>query len=193
MVNANVDALPIDKWVTGKPWERAAASALDRGHYRLIPMRRSSELYFARFWLQTPNGTRDSGYLESGDSMLLHWLVQPDDDDALHDHPWDFESRILSGGYVEEISDGYGKAQAPDEQNREPDLGPTKTWFWNHDEGEIITKKATDLHRIRVLHPNTWTLVITGPRVREWGFHPAGKPWQDWRSYLGIEKTVPGD
>lgn len=164
-------------WVNGKPWERAAFDAMSRGRFRAIPSRTGNHLYLARFWL-TPPVHCDDHEFESGNSILLHHIVRADDDSAVHDHPWDFATRVLSGGYLE---------RRPDSIIRDGDHGPCEFHRVFHNAGEDVRRYATDLHLIESVLPDTWTLVTTGPRTREWGFHPAGEPWVPWRRFLGIE------
>lgn len=165
-------------------WMRgAAAQCILDGHFKLIPNRKKTGPYLLRCWLSTPKLSEEDGQKgwESGNSLLLHRFFAPDDDDALHDHPWDFRTRILAGGYVEflphsmwsasdGIGPGYGQRQA------------------SHLAGSVITHKATDLHAVgsllSALGP-TWTLVETGPRVRAWDFFPPGKPRVPARAFLG--------
>lgn len=91
-------------------------------------------------------------------SVMMHWL-KPDPQPDMHDHPVTFLSLILRGFYVEQIATG----------------GLQKCRWWNF-------KRATDAHRIVWTAPNTLTLVITGPRRREWGFITP-KGWVPWRMY----------
>ena len=79
---------------------------------------------------------------------------------TFHDHPWNFVSVILRGGYVE--------AQAVWDD----------TSFWPVDTkprrlraGSINRKRATELHYVaRLLRKPTWTLVLVGRRQRKWGY-----------------------
>lgn len=45
----------------------------------------------------------------------------------------------------------------------------------------LIRRRANALHRL-VLDRPVWTLVWSGPKVREWGFDIPGKGWTHWRS-----------
>jgi hypothetical protein len=85
-------------------------------------------------------------------SIKLHHIWREDFGRDLHDHPWWFVSLILRGGYVERLW----------REGRER----TRTFHrWR-----LLRRSTPDRHRIeRVLGP-TWSLVITGPSVREWGF-----------------------
>ena len=80
-------------------------------------------------------------------NVYIHRILSADEN-MLHDHPWDFESIILSGGYLEQTESGTER----------------------HKKGDRFHRKAADLHRIVSVQPDTWTLVITGPVVRNWGF-----------------------
>lgn len=173
--------LPLDDWANSPSFfHQTALACYERGDWHPIRGRVDRALYLARFWISPPV-QKKSGVYESGESMLLHWIVRPDDDDAMHDHPWNFRSQILSGGYTEEVP----------EFGWEPydDLGPRETEEQTWTVGELNLKESVSLHKILTVEPETWTLVITDKREREWGFWPAGKPWKQWRDYLGIPKA----
>ena len=98
------------------------------------------------------------------------------DRDGLHDHPWDFQTYILSGGYWETTP--HGK-------------------FWRGP-GYHGISKSTDFHRLE-LDPNnkqqTWTLFMMGPRKKEWGFLDVNNNWIYWEEYLEkrkLEESVNG-
>lgn len=161
-------------WWSGAWWHRAAAEAVLLGRWQEIVDQRSRELYLARFWLSPPLDAPAAGRTvpEAASSCLLHWIVRPDPNGAFHDHPWDFQSVVVSGGYREE------RRESSD--NDAPWLvdlhGPTRG---------LIVRSASDLHRIVEVLGATWTLVTTGPRVREWGFVPAGTTqWFPYRDFL---------
>lgn len=153
-------------------WQaRAASRAMNCGDARLIEGRASNQIYLARFWLHSAKRLPD-GQFDSGNSVLLHWIARDDDDGALHDHPWSFRSNIVSGGYVEELPGGRRIERKC---------------------GDVFNRKATDLHRVVDVQPDTWTLVLTGPKERSWGFLPDGGTWTDWRTYLGLAPNAAGD
>lgn len=106
-------------------------------------------------------------------NIYLHEFKRSDDDRALHDHPWLFNiSLLLRGKYLEHTKRGVQLLQAPAVKFR---FGPAPhriELFNDHDTGEPIP---------------CWTLFITGPRVREWGFHCL-RGWVHWREF-----TAPGD
>ena len=118
-----------------------------------------SEDYMIR-WHLTPEREGRRNY-------FLHKMNGPDLGRDMHDHPWDFTTFILWGGYNESIRLANG--------------APTWTqvpWLSRR------TRKAEYTHAIKRLHKRpTWTLVITGPRRREWGFYTKDG-WVDWRTYV---------
>jgi hypothetical protein len=159
-------------------WVLEACRAIGHGRHTLIRARHADELYLARFWMHEPRWTND-GEPESGNSCMLHYFARPDDDDALHDHPWDFETTVLSGGYLE--------CEPPPDWDR-GDGGPQHNYATRLIRaGMSRFHRADDLHRVASLAPNTWTLMRTGPRKRLWGFHAEGRVWQPWHEYLGTE------
>jgi hypothetical protein len=94
-------------------------------------------------------------------NVYLHRFWRSDDDRALHDHPFDNMSWVLSGEYVEHTPDG------------------SATRF----QGETVTRVATMPHRIEIVGGPVLSLFSTGPIVREWGFHcPQG--WRHWKEYV---------
>ena len=98
-------------------------------------------------------------------TIYLHQVLRDDDDRALHDHPYVSCSIILKGGYIEHMP--Y-------------DIHTRK-------QGQIIFRRAKRAHRIQLLRTGgsvlpAWSLFITGPRIREWGFHcPNG--WVHWKGF----------
>jgi hypothetical protein len=45
-----------------------------------------------------------------------------------------------------------------------------------------VLRKPTALHRVELTHGHCWTLFITGPKVRDWGFQcPHG--WRHWQDF----------
>lgn len=101
-------------------------------------------------------------------NIYLHEVLRDDDDRALHDHPWVNCSIVLRGGYVEVTrKHPAGIARAP---------------------GTMVFRLARELHRLKVHREidgtviPCWSLFITGPVVRSWGFQcPQG--WVHWRKF----------
>lgn len=95
-------------------------------------------------------------------NIYVHKFLRDDDDRAMHDHPWPSMSVLVRGRYIEQTSQG----------RRE--YGP----------GSVLFRGASYTHRVELIDCKPcWTLFITGPRVREWGFHcPQG--WVHWKKFV---------
>lgn len=157
-----------DSWSTaalhGHWWVRAAMECIASDKAQLITSRDNTVVYMLRCWLSPPQPTTAGQHAkyESGNAVLLHWILQPDDIPHLHNHPWEFTTRILAGGYVEERN---GKG-----------LMAERTY----NPGRFAMAGLGDFHRIASHHagpgdPHTgqggsWTLVTTGPRLQPWSF-----------------------
>jgi hypothetical protein len=102
-------------------------------------------------------------------NVYLHNFHRSDDDRARHTHPWLFNiSFLLKGRYREWFGDG------PND-------------FRDLQAGAIKFRWGAAPHRIELTDGPVWTLFITGPRVRQWGFLcPVG--WVHWKDF-----TAPGD
>ena len=119
--------------------------------------------YLLRWWLIPRNRFFN---------LYVHRFCRSDDDRALHDHPWASVSVILDGGYIEHLSDNRQMVRR---------------------EGQITARRASAAHRVQLQDgthapDRVWTLFITGPRIRDWGFHcPRG--WRRWQDFVA---TTPG-
>lgn len=145
-------------------WLSAARDSILANHAQLITSRDGTVVYMLRCWLSPPKECERGQHAkyESGNAVLLHWILQPDDIPHLHSHPWEFTTRILAGGYVEERG---GKGLMHEHERRPKELAMTS---------------LHDFHRIaRHLDGNgdpytglggSWTLVTTGPRLHRWQF-----------------------
>lgn len=99
-------------------------------------------------------------------NVYLHQILHDDEDRALHDHPYANCSIVLRGGYVEVTPKGRFLRR------------PSAVRF----------RLPTAAHRLELRRDEagnaipSWSLFITGPRVREWGFHcPRG--WVHWKLF----------
>lgn len=121
-------------------------------------------------------------------NVYLHKFLRSDDDRAMHDHPWWFMSYIVKGSYWEHRKDRPLTARS------------------YRSAGTFAFRKAEDAHRVElesetltlgpptrdgiVTHYHTqeverpvWTVIVTGPRIRRWGFHcPEG--WKFWEDFV---------
>jgi hypothetical protein len=105
-------------------------------------------------------------------NIYLHNFLRSDDDRALHDHPWANCSVLLRGCYVEHTIAAGGVHHRA--------LLPT---------GTIRARwSGRFAHRVELVNGPCWTLFITGPRYREWGFHCEKTGWMHWKVF-----TAPDD
>jgi hypothetical protein len=113
-------------------------------------------------------------------NVYLHHFLRSDDDRALHDHPWVNASIILKGEYLEHFQNGRIEHRRP---------------------GDVVFRWLHTAHRVELFHGSrrqplhspppieVWTIFITGPKVREWGFlGPQG--WVPWQEFLSREDSV---
>lgn len=99
--------------------------------------------------------------------LRFHRILRADAGRDLHDHPFDFTSLILWGGYTEVRS-------LPDGSTVSHTVGI----------GDVVKRKAEDAHSIVHVLPGTLTLVLGGKKRKEWGFYtPEG--WVHWKEYHG--------
>jgi len=97
-------------------------------------------------------------------NVYLHHILRSDDDRALHDHPWWSFSLILLGVYGEVTGNGVK----------------------GFGTGDVIYRSAEYSHRLTVVSGATvWTLFVTGPRARDWGFYCP----QGWVSHEKFDKV----
>lgn len=105
--------------------------------------------------------------------VYLHHFHRSDQDDP-HNHPWNFVSVILSGGYWEKTPAsgqplGSGRLQ--------------RRWYGP---GRILRRPATWVHAVEVPGGSTpvVTLIFRGPKRQSWGFF-CKHGYRPWRDYLG--------
>jgi hypothetical protein len=109
--------------------------------------------------------------------ILLHHIGEPDNERDPHDHPWNFVSFIVKGGYREELHIYMGLLM------HQRFFRYWKRFTWH----KMDIEKA---HRIIEVDPGTITLIFTGRRSREWGFWtPSG--WVKWNEYLPAQEVPP--
>lgn len=108
-------------------------------------------------------------------SLRLHHFLRSDMERDAHDHPWWFVTLILKGGYTDyRLCDDClgisGEGSGP--------FGYCETCYGiGHlrdrlRPGSIRFRSAT--HRHWVHTENSWSLVLTGPVSRQWGFWDHG-------------------
>lgn len=91
-------------------------------------------------------------------NIYLHRFGRSDYDRALHDHPWASVSLLLKGEMIEHSFKGIKHIYR---------FLP-------------VFRSAKFAHRLELVKGPVWTLFITGPKQRSWGFYcPNG--WKHWR------------
>ena len=96
-------------------------------------------------------------------SVRMHHILRSDIDRHMHDHPFNYMTIILKGGYWEHTPKGV-------------------SWVGK---GSVRVRKAEALHRLELPKDETaWTLFFMGPRKRKWGFQTE-EGWVDYETYLG--------
>lgn len=89
--------------------------------------------------------------LPFGSFRVHHWLG-PDDDRAFHDHPWWFLTLVVRGGYSDVNPKGCDILRAP----------------------ALRFRPALHRHTVKPLPGGAWTVMVTGRKVRAWGFWRGG-------------------
>jgi hypothetical protein len=119
--------------------------------------------YLLRWWILPRNRLCN---------VYLHCFMRSDDDRALHDHPWYSLSLALRGEVLEH-------SVGPDGA---PSTRAIAAGAWR-------LRTATYAHRLELAAgAHCWTLFLTGPVLRVWGFH-CPKGWVRWDVFT---KTTPG-
>ena len=100
-------------------------------------------------------------------NIYLHNFRRSDDDRALHDHPWASASVMLWGSYLEHTIQ-YGGINKVERLSR----------------GDIKVRwTGRFAHRIDLDRGDCWTVFLTGPRYRAWGFHCKNIGWVHWKKF----------
>lgn len=147
--------------------------------------------FFTRKVLHSPD-MPDDPYLTRWTLFSCRWFqimlhkFHRSDNAAVHDHPWSFVSLVLWRGYFEWLE----RRRVTDDEPAYPLWGIRLLRRWPL---SLAFRRAEDRHRVALLgaFPTrellvpthtlpAWTLVVTGPRRREWFFYPQGVrvPWR---------------
>ena len=98
-------------------------------------------------------------------NIYLHRILLSDEP-VLHDHPWNWATLVLKGGYFETTPVGR---------------------FWRGP-GSLRIAKATEMHYLEInAGQPCWTLFMRGRSKRVWGFATV-KGWLDYKAYLAQRK-----
>lgn len=111
-------------------------------------------------------------------NIYVHNIMRSDEEAHPHDHPWNFLSFILKGGYTEEWLHFYeDKAY----QNGAPLLKSVRR------PGSFVYHDAKDFHKLTLLKDGAWTLVFTfGKRRPSWGFQTE-LGWLEHKTYRELK------
>lgn len=143
-------------------------------------------IYLQRWWVIPKNN-----YF----NIYLHRFNSSDEDRANHDHPWWNISILINGAYNEHLP-----------------KYPEK-WISEGNREEIVKKRypfipiyraANVIHRIELIDDNRnenidgpiqgkpiWTIFITGPKVKDWGFWcPQG--FRNHKEFLNTDENAEG-
>lgn len=99
-------------------------------------------------------------------NVYLHWFLRSDDDRALHDHPWVNLSILLDGEYTEHTIAAGGIHRHTVRRA-----------------GDLVLRGPRAAHRIELHAGVCTTLFVTGPRLRQWGFHCQERGWVHWKQF----------
>lgn len=117
-------------------------------------------------------------------SIKIHKVLISDTGD-LHDHPWNYMSIILKGGYYEHTQQ---KVSGYINGNNNSYYENKKTWY---KPGSILFRKGDVPHKLEIPEGKTCTsLIFTSYKWRDWGFIQDGK-WikNQFGSYNTIIKS----
>ena len=135
------------------------------GRKRVIMDRVNDEPYLERYYIFL----KDRTWFPF--NLFLHKFLKGDPDEP-HDHPWNYFTIILKGGYWEWI---------PQFNNQGEKIGELAHW---RGVGHFRICGARSYHRIEI-DPSveTWTLFMPMRKRRDWGFLTR-KGWVQHEEYL---------
>lgn len=130
--------------------------------------------------------------------VVIHKILKSDDD-CLHDHPWNFISIILKGGYWEGTTPEQVLKSEAEIEHYKKIIGDNCVYYKWYGRFNILFRKAEWKHRLKLAKmpkhiygkdeiPCT-TLVIMFKRRREWGFFTKNGfvKWFDYKSTQNCE------
>ena len=118
---------------------------------RFLPLRPTGKNMISIVWNQSL-GKQDDPYMKrwglitSLFSIRIHHWFRGDDDRYFHDHNWNFWCMVLKGSYDDVSNNGIDTLRV----------------------GSIRYRKAEYSHIVKTT--GCWTIVITGPKTRNFGF-----------------------
>lgn len=146
--------------------------------WRMVPPKRQPDFligpnandpYMRRWWIIPRNKIFN---------IYLHHMRHDDDDRAPHDHPW-WSLSLCLDGYIQEMELLPRAYESSPQQFRQNHIRKGD-WKWRGKEYA---------HFLKLPEGDAWTLFITGPKIRKWGFH-CPKGWLPWDKF--VDPTDPG-
>lgn len=130
------------------------------------------DAYLKRWWMVPRNPVFN---------VYVHQFLRDDDDRALHDHPWPWCSILLKGSYIEHTIAAGGV-----HHRRLREAGSVRVSSpWRSHRIELLKMRDFVATQPNNLHPiPCWTLFMTGPRMRNWGFHCPERGWIRWQDFV---------
>lgn len=153
-------------------YEHFAAWLKSKGRHRMIRRERDDiqEDYLERFYILS---TKWIG-------VYLHRFCS-DDDDGLHDHPWNSVSILLNGCYVEEMPERQLVPYGPTIKRKRYPLHPVFFLRSKYDAHRITLMRWEDVETEEetwLFGKPIWSLFIRfGTKRRTWGFY-RDRGWQ---------------
>ena len=123
---------------------------------------RLADFHFPKVSWSEPIGLDECPYMRrwvmdfGSFAIRLHRWQASDDVRAYHDHAWWFLTCVLWGSYEDVSPDGSDLLTV----------------------GSVRFRRASHKHTVKILRPGTWTLLLTGPTERRWGFWVKGRLWK---------------
>jgi hypothetical protein len=143
-----------------KKYLKVAEDLKKQGKYRIIMDRDVDEPYLIRYYYMN---------LRPFARITIHHILRSDRDN-LHNHPWNFENYIFSGGYWESTLEG--KFWRP------PGYHALRT-------AEFLHKLELDIDKSK---EDTWTLFLMGPRKQDWGFIDDAGTLVQWEQHIAEKR-----
>ena len=115
-------------------------------------------------------------------NIYLHHFMRSDHD-VLHDHPWLFNLSWLLPTWVLRLLRLAGCGAAYTER--------TPTGDRLRSPGNEVLRFGPAPHSVQLTHGDVWTLFITGPKYRVWGFL-CSKGWTPFYTFKAYNPAISG-
>lgn len=169
-------------------------------HFDKVDLRNSDKsMYMRRFFLIGGKGgssIKDDKIKNDKAKLMLHIFYSGDEGNCLHDHPWDFTSYIIAGGYFEKTMQDKGVADIDSYIKGLGFKAKQIPWTEWKRPGSILRHKAEHRHQVKlgtkivrksyhvegigqvlgyaIEKKRCWTLVWRSKKKRDWGFWNKG-------------------